>query len=108
MDDSSDEDDEDEDDKEEEIDFNNNNLTIKSNENDLAIITEMKNDGLYEKSSGKGLDKYFKKTSKLGNRSKSKNRLIKSMQNLLSYERSRSNSADSLNNVDSKTTSKKT
>lgn len=100
MDNSSEEEENEDEEKEEEVDFNNNK---KDNLDDLAIITTMKGtENLYEKSNTKGLDKYLKKSNKLGAKLKTKNRLIRSMQNLLSFDRSRSNSADSLSNVDSK------
>ncbi|CAF0808641.1 unnamed protein product [Brachionus calyciflorus] len=104
---SSDEESSEEDEDKEDIDFNNNKTqSITDNLNELSnSMNDTKSESIYEKRSKKGLQKYTnQKPSKLGYKSKA-NRLIKSMQNLLLYDRSRSNSTDSLSNIDT-TTSK--
>lgn len=96
MEDSSDEDEEDYE------DFNRNkdeNLT--SNENLIHMLESSKNNrqfsrgGSYEKNTlaVKGNKGNMNKIAKLANKT-NKNRLIRSMQNLLSFDRSRSNSAE--------------
>jgi hypothetical protein len=86
------EEDEDEEEKEENsLDFNNNHSSA-SNLNELIKTSEESKSPSYQKSKAKKKDKTTSKLAKKG-----KNRLIKSMQNLLFYDRSRSSSTDSLN-----------
>lgn len=102
------EEEEDVDEKEEgSVDFNNNNKS-ETNLNDIAEIGELVKDGqvnttYFQKSKLKKKDKIS--TTKLAK--KGKNRLIKSMQNLLFYDRSRSTSAESLNDANENNKTKK-
>ncbi|RNA31543.1 Beta-mannosidase [Brachionus plicatilis] len=100
--DSSEEESSEEDEYKEDVDFSQTKAqSITENLNELSNEqNDSRNETMYEKQRKKGFIN-FKKSSKLAYKSKA-NRLIKSMQNLLLYDRSRSNSADSLSNMDTK------